>query len=59
MTARLLLANPSTSARITARMADIAWWIAFGRAGIVTATAPFGSPALETEEQLRTADIAV
>jgi Asp/Glu/hydantoin racemase len=59
MTARLLLANPNTSAHITARMADIARRIAGDRAEIVTATAPFGSPALETEEQLRTAEIAV
>lgn len=59
MTPRLLVANPNTSASITAQMVAVARRIAGARAEIVGATAPFGAPALESEADLRTARRAV
>lgn len=56
---RLLVANPNTSASITARMVAVADRIAGGRAEIVGATAPFGAAALESEADLRMARRAV
>lgn len=59
MTTRLLIANPNTSAHITEMMLAPARRLAGAKAEVIGATAPFGSPALETEQDLRTAKDAV
>ncbi|ALG74561.1 hypothetical protein VY88_30575 [Azospirillum thiophilum] len=56
---RILIANPNTSARITARMVEAARALVGGGATIVGATAPFGAPALETPADLAIAELAV
>ncbi|MBK1840055.1 hypothetical protein JHL17_21850 [Azospirillum sp. YIM B02556] len=56
---RILIANPNTSAGITARMVEAAWALVDGGVTIVGATAPFGAPALETPADLATAELAV
>lgn len=59
MKPKFLIANPNTSERITQSMVEIARRLAGDRAEIVGATAPFGAPALETEADLETAELAV
>ncbi len=56
---RILIANPNTSVRITARMVEAARALVGGGATIIGATAPFGAPALETPADLAIAELAV
>lgn len=56
---RILIANPNTSARITARMVGAARALVDGGLTIVGATAPFGAPSLETPADLAIAELAV
>jgi allantoin racemase len=56
---RLLIANPNTTQSITDQMVARARAIAGADATFVGATAPFGAPALECQEHLQTAELAV